>query len=128
MVRKQENQSTDPKKYKIRILIAATNNCDDKNTLYDNLKNVVNTYDDDILFITRGVCDFEKWVKEWCVEFNYPFIEIPITEVDYDSIHKSMVLASEMIIYNKKLEYPYNLYMTLAKRSKIDISVINFGE
>lgn len=127
MIRVQEKQSTNLKDYSTRILIAGTKDCDNKDVFNDNMLRIVNEYDTDLIFITRAKCDLEEWVVEWCIENKYPYVISKDTKIETEDIRYSMVLASEMIIYNKKNEHPFNLYMTMAKRAKIDIATIVLG-
>lgn len=128
MIKIQHNQSLDPKKYKIRILIAATNDCNNKEALTETLEELVNNYNEDILFISRNKTELERLTVKWCEHNSYPCLIVENTDDDVTDIKKSIVYASEMTIYNKKNEYPFNLYMTLAKRAKIDISTIALGD
>lgn len=85
--RPQALQSTNPKDYQIRIIVAGTREWGDKKLFHDTLVEYIERFDDSILFISGAAhTGADRFIIDWCKKYKYPCLEVP---ADWDSYGKS---------------------------------------
>lgn len=80
----QEKQSTDPKDYKYRIIVAGTRYWADRKLFHETLMEYLTRFDEPVLFISGAApTGADRLIIDWCKKFKYPCLEMP---ADWDSL------------------------------------------
>lgn len=75
----QEQQSTDPRLYQIRIIVAGTRGYNDRKEFHDVMCSYIERFDSEpILFISGAArTGADRLIIDWCKKFGYPCLEMP---------------------------------------------------
>ena len=74
----QEQQSLDPKDYKIRIIVAGTRHWCDKPLFHETLIEYLKRFTDPVLFISGAASTgADRLIVDWCKKYKYPCLECP---------------------------------------------------
>lgn len=83
----QEKQSTNPKDYKIRIIVAGTRKWADKKLFHEVMVDYLDRFDEPVLFISGAAhSGADRYIIDWCKKYQYPCMEMP---ADWDTHGKS---------------------------------------
>lgn len=83
----QSNQSTNPKEYNNRIIVAGTRDWTDKRTFHETLLDYLERFDEPVLFISGAArTGADRFIIDWCKKYHYPCVEVP---ADWDRHGKS---------------------------------------
>ena len=83
----QTLQSTNPKDYHTRIIVAGTREWGDKKLFHDTLIEYLERFDEPILFISGAAkTGADRFIIDWCKKFKYPCLEVP---ADWDAYDKA---------------------------------------
>lgn len=74
----QEQQSLDPKEYKVRIIVAGTRHWCDKPLFHETLIEYLKRFSDPVLFVSGAASTgADRLIVDWCKKFKYPCLEMP---------------------------------------------------
>lgn len=83
----QEIHSTNPKDYKVRIIVAGTRGWSDKKLFHETIIEYLERFDEPILFISGAArTGADRFIIDWCKKFKYPCLQVP---ADWDSNPRS---------------------------------------
>jgi hypothetical protein len=83
----QEKQSTNPKDYKVRIIVAGTRKWKDKKLFHEIIVDYLERFSEPVLFISGAAnSGADRFIIDWCKKYNYPCLEMP---ADWDTHGKS---------------------------------------
>ena len=77
--KRQKEQSLEPTKYKVRILLFGTRGFNDRKRFHNDMCDMIETHaDEPILFISGAAnTGADRLIIEWCRKFGYPCLEMP---------------------------------------------------
>jgi hypothetical protein len=82
----QENQSNNPKDYKIRIIVAGTRKWTGKVLFHEVITEYIERFNEPILFVSGAArTGADRYIIDWCKKYQYPCMEIP---ADWDAYGK----------------------------------------
>lgn len=82
----QDNQSTNPKDYRVRIIVAGTRQWANKRLFHETIVDYLDRFSEPVLFISGAAkTGADRYIIDWSKKYQYPCLEMP---ADWDSYGK----------------------------------------